>query len=46
MAHIDAARRGLSACEWDPNGQAANEINELWSWVSDKLELTTLALVA
>lgn len=46
VAHIDAARRGLSACEWDPNGQAANEINELWSWVSDKLELSTLALVA
>ena len=46
VAHIDAARRGLSACEWEPNGQAAREIDKLWGWVAERLEVDSLALVA
>ena len=46
VAHIDAARRGLSACEWEPGGQAAGEIDELWRWVAERLELEAFALVA
>ena len=46
VAHIDAARRGMSACEWEPGGQAALEIDELWRWVADRLELKSLALAA
>ena len=45
VAHIDAARRGLSACEWEPGGQAAGEIDELWRWVAERLELEAFALV-
>ena len=46
VAHIDAARRGLSACEWEPGGQAAGEIHQLWEWVAERLELDSLALAA
>lgn len=46
VAHIDAARRGLSACEWEPDGQAAEEIEELWRWVAERLELENALLAA
>ena len=46
VAHIDAARRGMSACEWEPEGQAASEIDELWRWVAERLGLEVLALAA
>ena len=46
VAHVDAARRGLSACEWEPGGQAAVEIDELWCWVAEQLDFDLLALAA
>ncbi len=46
VAHVDAARRGLSACEWEPGGQAAVEIDELWRWVAERLALDSLAVTA
>ena len=46
VAHVDAARRGLSACEWEPGGRASGEIDELWSWVVQRLGLDVMAAVA
>ena len=46
VAHVDAARRGLSACEWEPGGRAASEIDELWTWVSESLGLDVMAVAA
>ena len=46
VAHVDAARRGLSACEWEPDGRAAGEIDELWTWVVEKLGLDIMAVAA
>ena len=46
IAHVDAARRGLSACEWEPGGPAAVEIDQLWWWVAERLELGALAVAA
>ena len=39
VAHVDAARHGMSACEWEPDGPAAGEIDELWRWVAQQLGL-------
>ena len=36
--HLDAMTMGLGVTEWRPKGQAADEINELWTWVHAKLE--------
>jgi len=44
-AHRDAAREGKTATETDPGSRAANEINELWSVISARLQLSTSALV-
>ena len=46
VAHVDAARRGLSACEWEPGGRAAVEIDELWWWVAERLELDSFVVAA
>ena len=46
VAHIDATRRGLSACEWEPEGQAAREIGMLWDWVAQCLHLSDAAMAA
>ncbi len=35
-----AAAQGKGATEVDPKGKAAQEINELWNWVKEKLEPT------
>ena len=46
VAHVDAAKRGMSACEWEPDGPAAGEIEELWRWVAQHLGLDVLAVAA
>jgi chromosome partitioning protein len=35
--HQDALARGMAVTEYAPAGKAANEIRQLWRWVSDKL---------
>ena len=35
----DSSEMGLGVCEYDPESQAAAEVNELWAWVSDQLNL-------
>lgn len=39
--HLDAMTLGLGVTEWRPKGAAAEEINELWTWVRAKLESPT-----
>lgn len=41
--HRDASREGLSAAELEPDGKAASEIADLWSWVGAELQLSTSA---
>lgn len=36
--HLDAMTLGQGVTEWRPKGPAAEEINELWTWVRAKLE--------
>lgn len=38
-AHRDASALGLSAAEHDPNGKAAQEIADLWAWVSAQVQV-------
>jgi len=38
MAYQDAQSAGLSVLEYEPEGKAANEVRELWKWISRKLE--------
>ena len=35
----DSSEMGLGVCEYEPESQAAAEVNELWAWVSDQLNL-------
>jgi len=35
--HQDALARGMAVTEYAPAGKAADEIRQLWRWVSDKL---------
>ena len=36
--HQDAYGAGLGVTEFEPNGKAAEEIKELWSWLESRLE--------
>ena len=38
MAYQDAQSAGLSVLEYEPEGKAADEIRQLWNWISRKLE--------
>lgn len=35
--HLDAMAMGMGVTEWRPKAPAAEEIGELWAWVSSKL---------
>src|ERR1700722_6190294 len=37
-SYQDAQGRGLGVTEFEPDGKAAQEIRELWKWISKKLE--------
>ena len=37
-AYQDAQGKGLGVTEFEPEGKAAEEIRELWKWISKKLE--------
>ena len=37
VAHLDAMNRGQSACEWAPTSPAAQELQNLWKWIAEKL---------
>jgi chromosome partitioning protein len=37
-AYQDAQGRGLGVTEFEPEGKAAQEIHDLWKWISKKLE--------
>jgi chromosome partitioning protein len=39
-AYQDAQGVGLGVTEFEPDGKAAQEIRELWTWISRKLEKT------
>ena len=43
--HRDASREGVTACELEPDGKAAAELEALWDWVSAELQLNTSAVV-
>lgn len=36
--HQDAYGAGLGVTEFEPDGKAANEIRELWTWLTSRLE--------
>lgn len=36
--HMDAIAFGLGATEFDPNGKAADEIRQLWTWIKRRME--------
>ena len=40
VAHLDAMNRGQSASEWAPNSSAARELQDLWQWIAEALEIT------
>jgi chromosome partitioning protein len=41
VAHYSHVNSGLTATECDPRGKAAEEIAELWTWVSNQADLQT-----
>ena len=38
MAYQDAQSLGLGVTEYEPDGKAAQEVREIWSWIATKLE--------
>ena len=40
VAHHDAMELGQGVCEFAPNSLAAQEINHLWEWLAEKLQLS------
>lgn len=43
--HRDASREGMTACELEPEGKAASELQALWDWVNAELQISTNAVV-
>jgi chromosome partitioning protein len=43
--HRDACREGVTPQEMEPNGKAAQEVADLWKWLSAELQLGTVANV-
>ena len=37
VAHLDALREGMGVCEASPKSAAAAEVEELWNWVTGRL---------
>ena len=40
-AYQDAQSAGLGVTEYEPDGKAAHEIRQLWTWITNKLEKVT-----
>ena len=40
-AYQDAQSAGLGVTEYEPNGKAAHEIRQLWTWMKNKIEKVT-----
>ena len=43
--HRDSCREGVTPQEMEPNGKAAQEITDLWNWLSAELQLGNIAPV-
>ena len=41
VALQDSSELGMGICEYEPEGQAARDIKELWAWLASRLELDT-----
>ena len=39
VTYVDASTMGLGVCEYEPNSQAAAEMNELWEWTRRTVQL-------
>ena len=39
VTYVDASTIGLGVCEYEPNSQAAAEMNELWEWTRRTVQL-------
>ena len=39
VALQDSSELGLGVCEYEPNSQAANEVDSLWRWVAKQINL-------
>lgn len=39
VAYWDAALLGLGVCEFEPNGRAASEMQQVWNWLCQRLAL-------
>ena len=39
ITYVDASTLGLGVCEYAPDSPAAQEMEELWSWTSEELDL-------
>ena len=40
VAHLDAMSRGMSAAELAPDSAAASELQDLWHWITEELQLS------
>jgi chromosome partitioning protein len=38
IAYQDAQSAGMAVTEYEPEGKAAQEIRQLWNWITKKLE--------